>query len=160
MHCVNSVTHQCCQSTWLIAACHCGRLTCKEKIFSPPKTKRSRSGLPRKTVINVFSLGIPTPPANEGGIYHPRCRGRCREDSDPSVWEQFTFFSLIVPEKACQLQRKASERRAAGGKHNMGLFSVKPTPNSNQRPVIHGYRLMFFFLNRLKRYEKSRVLLV
>lgn len=134
----------------------CGRLTCEEKFFfflPPPQTKRSTSGLPQKAVINVFSLGNPTPPANEGGIYHPRCRGRCREDSNPSVWEQFTFFSLIVPEKAKQLGRKAQEWRAAGGKHNKGLFSIKPTPNWNQRPVIHGHRVIFFKI-RLKHYVR------
>lgn len=60
-------------------------------------TKRSAFRLPQKVVINVFSLGNPTPLANEGGIYHPHCGGRCREDSNPSAWEQFTFFSLIVP---------------------------------------------------------------
>lgn len=62
-------------------------------------------------VINVFSLGNPTPLANEGGIYHPHSRGRCREDSNPSAWEQFTFFSLIVPEKCDICEEKHSSRK-------------------------------------------------
>lgn len=53
-----------------------------------------------------LSLGNPTPRANEGGIYHPRRRGRCREEgwgggglNDPSAWEQLTLFLVIVREK-------------------------------------------------------------
>lgn len=61
-------------------------------------------------MINVFSLGNPTPLANEGGIYHPHCRGRCRENSNPSAWEQFTFFALIAPEKCDSFGGKRSGR--------------------------------------------------
>lgn len=59
----------------------------------------------------MFSLGNPTPLANEGGIYHPHCRGRCHEDSNPSAWEQFTFFSLIVPEKCDSCGEKQSSQQ-------------------------------------------------
>lgn len=59
----------------------------------------------------MFSLGNPTPLANEGGIYHPHCRGRCHEDSNPSAWEQFTFFSLIVPEKCDSCGEKHSSEK-------------------------------------------------
>lgn len=77
-------------------------------------TKRSAFRLPQKVVINVFSLGNPTPLANEGGIYHPHCGGRCREDSNPSAWEQFTFFSLIVPEKCDRFGEKHLSRQLLG----------------------------------------------
>lgn len=65
--------------------------------------------LPQKVVINVFLLGNPTPLANEGGIYHPCCGGRCHEDDNPSAWEQFTFFSLIVPEMCDKFGRKKTK---------------------------------------------------
>lgn len=85
-------------------------------------TKHGAFRLPRKVVINVFSLGNPTPLANEGGIYHLHCGGRCREDSNPSAWEQFTFPSLIVPEKCDRLKKKTpkkhSSRQLLGAKHN------------------------------------------
>lgn len=77
-------------------------------------TKRGAFRLPQKVVINVFSLGNPTPLANEGGIYHPHCGGRCREDSNPSAWEQFTFFSLIVPEKCDSFGEKHLSRQLLG----------------------------------------------
>lgn len=107
------------------------------------QTKRGTSGLPQNAVINVFSLGNPTPPANEGGIDHLRRRGRCHEDGNPSVWERFTFFSPIVPEKAGRLRREGLEWRAAGGKHNKRLFSIGPSENWNERPAIHGYSRIF-----------------
>lgn len=81
-------------------------------------TKRSAFRLPQKVVINVFSLGNPTPLANEGGIYHPHCGGRCREDSNPSAWEQFTFFSLIVPEMCDRFGEKHSSRQLLGADAN------------------------------------------
>lgn len=58
-----------------------------------------------------FSLGNPTPLANEGGIYHPHRCGRCRGDSDPSAWEQFTLFPLIVPEKCDSCGEKALQSK-------------------------------------------------
>lgn len=74
-------------------------------------------------MINVFLLGNPTPLANEGGIYHPLGAGRCREDSNPSAWEQFTFFSLIVPEKCDRFreekkQQQHLESTAPRARHN------------------------------------------
>lgn len=91
-------------------------------------TKRSAFRLPQKVVINVFSLGNPTPLANEGGIYHPHRGGRCREDSNPSAWEQFTFFSLIVPEKCDRFGEKHSSRQLLGADtttYNDRHFSVQ-----------------------------------
>lgn len=83
-------------------------------------TKRSAFRLPQKVVINVFSLGNPTPLANEGGIYHPHCGGRCREDSNPSGWEQFTFFSLIVPEKCDRFGKKKKKKKKHSSRQLLG----------------------------------------
>lgn len=99
-------------------------------------TKRGAFRLPEKVVINVFSLGNPTPLANEGGIYHPHCGGRCREDSNPSAWEQFTFFSLIVPEKCDRFGEKYSSRQLLGADtttHDDPHFNIRtsrPPPES------------------------------
>ncbi len=97
-------------------------------------TKRHAFRLPQKVVINVFSLGNPTPLANEGGIYHPHCGGRCREDSNPSAWEQFTFFSLIVPEECDKFGEKRWSRQllwadneTSNGRHFNIQTSRSPT---------------------------------
>lgn len=76
-----------------------------------------------------FSLGNPTPLANEGGIYHPHRCGRCRGDSDPSAWEQFTLFPLIVPEKCDSCGEKAlqyKKKKASRGRHNRVQQSPLP----------------------------------
>ena len=116
-------------------ACHRGRVTRqekKEKTF-PPLTKRGAFRLPQKVVINVFSLGNPTPLANEGGIYHLHCGGRCREDSNPSAWEQFTFFSLIVPENCDRFGRGKKHLRrqllwASTATHDDHFFKTQNNP--------------------------------
>lgn len=95
-------------------------------------TKRSAFRLPQKVVINVFSLGNPTPLANEGGIYHPHCRGRCREDRNPSAWEQFPFFSLIVPEKCDSFGEKHLSQKLleANATYKDRHFNIETNPES------------------------------
>lgn len=48
--------------------------------------------------------------------------GRCREDMNPSAWEQFTFSSVIVPDKcdteAEKQNQKTLELPAPQGRHN------------------------------------------
>lgn len=103
-------------------------------------TKHGAFRLPQKVVINVFSLGNPTPLANEGGIYHLHCGGRCREDSNPSAWEQFTFFSLIVPEKCDRFGEKHLSRQLLGAStttHNDRHFK-----NTNQPFSTWKYHLL------------------
>lgn len=101
-----------------------------EKSFFPTKPRAFR--LPQKVVINAFSLGNPTPLANEGGIYHSHRGGRCREDSNPSAWEQFTFFSLIVLEKCDRSGKKKSP---------LGLTAPRGRHSSAQRlPLQHTNR--------------------
>lgn len=106
----------------------------KKKFFF--LTKRSAFRLPQKVVINVFSLGNPTPLANEGGIYHLHCGGRCRKDSNPTAWEQFTFFSLIVPEKCDRFGEKYLSRQ---------LLGVNTTTNatSKYKPTILHLKVSF-----------------
>ena len=100
-------------------------------------TKHSAFRLPQKVVINVLSLGNPTPLANEGGIYHLHCSGRCRGDSNPSAWEQFTFFSLIVPEKCDRFWRKTLESTAPLGEHiNAQHFRIQ-TNHSPPESIIY-----------------------
>lgn len=109
-----------------------------EKVFF--LTKRSAFRLPQKVVINVFSLGNPTPLANEGGIYHPHCCGRCREDSNPSAWEQFTFFSLIVPEICDRFGEKHLSRqllRADTTTHNDHHFSLQTNHSWPESIALH-----------------------
>ncbi|MEQ2231008.1 hypothetical protein ILYODFUR_035017 [Ilyodon furcidens] len=103
----------------------------KEKLILP--TKQGAFRLPQKAVINAFSLGNPTPLANEGGIYHPCCSGRCHKDTDPSAWEQFTFFSLIVSEMCDKFGEKHLSQRilradtatAATSVHNPAILCFK-----------------------------------
>lgn len=108
--------------------------TSGKKKFFP--TKHSAFRLPEKVVINVFSLGNPTPLANEGGIYHPHCGGRCRKDSNPSAWEQFTFFSLIVPEKCDRFGEKYLSRQLLGAdtttynERHFNISTSHPPPES------------------------------
>lgn len=107
-------------------------------------TKHGAFRLPRKVVINVFSLGNPTPLANEGGIYHLHCGGRCREDSNPSAWEQFTFPSLIVPEKCDRFKKKTPKNTRVDSSseqntttHNGRHFKIQDRPNSSES-IIYG----------------------
>lgn len=112
----------------------------KKKFFL---TKRSAFRLPQKVVINVFSLGNPTPLANEGGIYHPHCGGRCREDSNPSAWEQFTFFSLIVPEMCDRFGEKHLSRQLLGADtttYNGRHFNIR-TDCSLPESAVFAYRV-------------------
>lgn len=91
-----------------------------------------------------LSLGNPTPRANEGGIYHPRRRGRCREEgwggvlNDPSAWEQLTLFLVIVREK-CDSAR--------GGK---ALCSDATTQKKKQSPLKQQKGIAYRALEALK----------
>lgn len=53
------------------------------------------------------------------------------------------LYFPIVPEKAGGLRREGLEWSAAGGKPNQSLFSIGPSANWNERPVIHGYSRIF-----------------
>lgn len=93
----------------------------------------------------------------EGSIIRAAVADVARTAIQVSGNNLLSFLQLFL-KKQYDCGGEGLEWRAAGGKHNKSLFSIGPSANWNERPVIHGYSRIFESIrNAMKDFITNKV---